>query len=113
MMRTDLERIGDIFQAIDRSQDYYTHLFDEAYDIRMVLDALQYNILVIGEAANHLSPVITESIPNIKWDSVTGMRNMLAHEYFGVDMDIVVRTVENDLPDLKIALEKYVSEPEQ
>jgi len=61
---------------------------------------------VIGEAATHLPIEIQEQYKDIPWGMMKGIRNVVAHEYFGIDLKIVWKTVKEDLPALKKLLEK-------
>ncbi|MGD2158797.1 MAG: DUF86 domain-containing protein [Anaerolineales bacterium] len=56
---------------------------------------------MIGEAASRLSEPFQNRHPEIPWDKIIGMRHVLVHGYFEIDLDIVWAAVENDLPDLK------------
>jgi uncharacterized protein with HEPN domain len=67
----------------------------------MVQDAVIRNLEVIGEAVRNLPPELRRQHPTIPWRSITALRNVLIHEYFGVDIDIVWRVVERRLPTLK------------
>jgi uncharacterized protein with HEPN domain len=62
------------------------------------------NLEVIGEAARHLSALQHELPRDIPWADVSGMRNILIHEYFGVDLGIVWHTITVDLPPLRSKL---------
>ena len=62
------------------------------------------NIEIIGEAANHINradPNFITQHPQIPWADMRDMRDVIAHEYFGVDLRVVWATVKNDLPALK------------
>lgn len=65
------------------------------------VDAVIRNLEVIGEASSHLPIEIQEQYPDVPWSMMKGIRNILAHEYFGVDLEIVWKTVQDDLPILK------------
>ena len=67
----------------------------------MVQDAVIRNLEVIGEAVRNLPLELRRQHPTIPWRSITALRNVLIHEYFGVDIDIVWRVVERRLPTLK------------
>ena len=66
----------------------------------MAEDAIERNLQIIGEAVNHLPAEITGAHPEIAWPQIRGFRNILVHEYFGVDVDIVRDVVETNLPPL-------------
>ena len=63
---------------------------------------------IVGEAAAHLSSATKESQPDIPWGEIVGMRNRLVHAYFEVDIGLVWRTVQEDLPPLIAQLERIV-----
>ena len=74
----------------------------------MVEDAIERNLQIIGEAASRLSSTVGDSNPEIPWSQIRGFRNILVHEYFGVDIQITKDVVENHLPALKSTLEDYL-----
>jgi uncharacterized protein with HEPN domain len=67
----------------------------------MVQDAVIRNLEVIGEAVRNLPLDLRRQHPKIPWRSITALRNILIHEYFGVDLEIVWRVVDRRLPALK------------
>jgi len=100
-------RIDDIIEAIEKIDRYTCGInFDEWRQDEKTVDAVVRNIEVIGEAASHLPIEIQEQYQDIPWNMMKGIRNVLAHEYFGIDLKIVWKTVKNDLPVLKKLLQK-------
>jgi uncharacterized protein with HEPN domain len=93
--------VNDIIEAAERALRYVQGLtFDQfAADARTV-DAVSYAIVVIGEAAKAVPEAVTRAAPEIPWADVRGMRNRVAHEYFGVDVKVLWQTVHDDLPPL-------------
>lgn len=69
-------------------------------------DAVVRNLEIIGEAARNIPEEITEKYPELPWEEMVGMRNKVIHEYFGVDEEILWKTVTEDLPILKQQLEE-------
>jgi len=59
-----------------------------------------HHIQILGEAAARLSDEFQEKYPDIPWFKIIGMRNILVHDYFGIDIEAVWSVVENDLPVL-------------
>ena len=59
------------------------------------------NLEIIGEAVKKISLSIRKEYPRIEWKKISGLRDILVHEYFGVDVEIVWDIVKNKLPDLK------------
>lgn len=56
---------------------------------------------IIGEACNHVDEEITSAFPQVEWRKIVGLRNLLVHEYFGVDVALVWDIIQHDLPELK------------
>ena len=67
-------------------------------------DAVVRQLLIIGEAARHLSAGFKQQHASIPWRKITGMRDKLVHDYLGVDLPVVWHTVSIDLPDLEAKL---------
>lgn len=63
---------------------------------------------IIGEAARQVPEIVREANPEIPWREISGMRNKLTHEYFGVNTKVVWRTVQEDLPVIIPALKKIL-----
>lgn len=75
---------------------------------RMRYSAVIREFEIIGEAVGKLSEELKAEYPEIPWQDVKDFRNLLAHEYFGVDLEIVWNTIRNDLPMLMDAVQKIV-----
>jgi uncharacterized protein with HEPN domain len=82
----------------------------EVDDSATLHDALLFQFVVIGEAVKHLAPQTRESAPEIPWASVAGLRDLIAHEYFKIDMNRVLEIVDRDLPPLEGAIDRLLSE---
>lgn len=74
----------------------------------MAEDAVERNLQIIGEAVNHLPAEITDAHPEIAWPQIRGFRNILVHQYFGVDVATVREVVETHLTPLADALRGHV-----
>lgn len=74
----------------------------------MAEDAIERNLQIIGEATNNLPTEITDAHPEIIWPQIRGFRNILVHQYFGVDLDTVRDVVRNYLPELATALRAHI-----
>ena len=107
-----LDYLTHILQAISRIQSY-TDSMDETEFLtdERTQDAVIRNFEVIGEAAKNIErryPDYAKSHNNIPWRSVYEMRNALAHGYFKIDVEIVWRTIEIDLPDIESQIQKLL-----
>ncbi|GAA4191353.1 DUF86 domain-containing protein [Gryllotalpicola kribbensis] len=108
MSRTTPERIADILDAIARCQRYAGSLgSSDRTLVDMAEDAIERNLQVIGEASNALPADVTEAHPEIPWPQIRGFRNILVHEYFGVDVATVREVIDTHLPRLAAALRQY------
>ena len=103
MSRPEEERFADILDAIRRCQDYTPHLRSDEL-ASMAYDALLRNLAVIGEAVRSLSSEAREAMPDVPWASIAGLRNIVVHEYFRVDPDLILDIVEHELVDLATAI---------
>lgn len=98
-------RVEDILEAIGRVESYTHDLtFEDFCNDSKTVDAVVRNLEVIGEAARNLDADVTARHPDVPWPDVRDMRNVLVHEYFGVDLAIVWATVKQDQPALGAAL---------
>ena len=69
-----------------------------------------HHLQVIGEAANNLSAGLVATHPEVPWQGIADMRHVLVHQYFGVDLATVWRTVTDDLPPLEAAVRAILAE---
>ena len=94
-------RVEDVLEAIQRISRYTEDMsFEEFRQDTRTVDAVVRNLEVIGEAARYISSAVEEQTPGIPWGRMRAMRNILTHEYFGVDLAIIWETVHHDLPPL-------------
>lgn len=99
--------IKDILNCIDHLQEYTRDVdFDQFEGNFMMVEACLYNIQIIGEAVTHLPDDIKEKEQSIPWPLIKGMRNRLIHEYFGTDLPVVWNVIKNELPQLRVDLER-------
>jgi len=94
-------RIQDILKAANKivvhTRDLNLETFSAA---EWTIDAVLRNFTVIGEAVRFIPDDIISTHPEIPWDDIRDMRNIIVHEYFGVDPSIVWKTITDDLPEL-------------
>ncbi len=110
MKNLDKARIEHIKEAISEIEDYMKDIDEEGFiENSLVRSATVRQLEVIGEAAGALSiefQIINSKVP---WRLWADFRNVLIHQYFGVDYTEVFNTVKNDLPELKLRIEEIVT----
>lgn len=97
------EHILDAIALIKRYTDGVS--YDVFSDDPEKQDAVLRRLEIIGEAAKNLSEGARDRYSGVPWPDIMGMRDVLVHRYFGVDLEAVWDTVQNDLPALEKALE--------
>ncbi len=109
-MRDDRQRLVDILDAIDRI-DRHTRGGRAAFERDELIQVwVLRHLQLIGEAARRLSGVIRSQHPEIPWAAIVAFRNFLVHDYFDVNLDIVWRVVDQDLPLLRNQVEGALQE---
>ena len=107
-------RVRDILDAIAAIEAHVRGMtYEQFAGDRKTIDAVLRNLAVIGEAATHLPPSVQERHPNVPWDEMRRMRNVVVHVYFGVELPVVWRTLQEDLPPLKAQLNEVLPQAER
>jgi uncharacterized protein with HEPN domain len=104
-------RLRDIIDAIQKIERYTRGMTRAAFaaDDRTI-DAVVRNLIVLGEASRHIPPAVETRHPEVPWEKMRGIRNVVVHEYFGVDAEILWQTARDDLPPLLPLLERVLCE---
>lgn len=101
-MRDPRLYIDDILEAIKKIEKYAKGLtFEELKENDLVVDGVVRNLEIIGEAAKNIPASVKQKYPDIEWKKISGLRDILAHEYFGVDLEVVWNIVTEKIPALK------------
>ena len=100
-MRSDLERLRDIDEAIAKIEKYAVRGNAAFFDDELVQTWILFHLQTIGEAARAMSEETREQYGAVEWQKIIGFRNLVVHEYFRVDLGIVWHIVQNELPMLK------------
>lgn len=108
-MKDESVYLKHILDAIEKIESYTTGGRKTFFQDTMVQDAVIRNLEVIGEAVRNLSPKFRRRHPEVPWRSITALRNVLIHEYFGVELEIVWRVVKRRLPSLKRYVEMLLA----
>ncbi|MDH4246687.1 MAG: DUF86 domain-containing protein [Deltaproteobacteria bacterium] len=111
-MRDDQERLRDILEAIDNIESEADKGKSTFEQDRLVQSWIIRHLTIIGEAASKISQPLRNAEQEIPWSLMVAMRNILVHEYFGVDLNEVWQAVERDLPTLKASMIKLLQKLE-
>jgi uncharacterized protein with HEPN domain len=103
-MRDEKLYIRDISECISRIESYTRDGRESFMQTPMIQDAVVRNFEIIGEATKRLSQDLRQAYPDIQWQQIAGLRDVLIHDYLRVDLDEVWGIIERDLPDLKVTI---------
>jgi uncharacterized protein with HEPN domain len=109
-LRDDGERLRDIDEAIEKIEKYVSIGYQAFIEDERTQVWIIHHLQVIGEASNHLSDELTEQNQDIPWADIVGLRNILVHQYFGIDLRQVWETAELDMPILKAKVREILQE---
>jgi uncharacterized protein with HEPN domain len=108
VLRDALVFLDDIVEACDAVAAYSASLtFEEFYADRKTVDAVVRNLEVIGEAVKMLPHAIRDQMPEIEWQRIAGLRDILIHHYFGVDLNLIWDVVQTKVPVLRARVAGY------
>jgi uncharacterized protein with HEPN domain len=103
--------LEDMFLSMQRIEEYLGDLDFRKFKMTyMAVDAIIRNFEIIGEASKNIPTEIQEKYPEIPWRKMYGLSNLIAHEYFGIDYEMIWEIAKNNLPqnrnDLATIIEK-------
>jgi uncharacterized protein with HEPN domain len=110
-LRDDRVRLGDILEAIERIEKHIGQGRDAFSSDELVQTWVVHHLMIIGEACRSLSAEFRATHSDDVWVQAAGLRNVIVHQYFGVDLDIVWGVIERDLPNLKRLVQQVLSTP--
>ena len=107
----DRARLQHIFDAIKEIESYITNSSYKDFQINSMMQfATVKQLEIIGEASNQLTEHFKKLYKEIEWREIIGLRNILIHEYFGIDTKIVWDILQTDLPKFKIQIEEIINQ---
>lgn len=94
--------LDDILEAAKRIEKYTRGLtLERLKRNELTIDGVVRNLEIIGEAVKNIPANVKDKYPDIEWKKIAGLRDILAHEYFGIDLEILWDIIENKMPELK------------
>jgi len=112
-LRDTTERLRDILDAIDRVMQYAAKGRGDFETDELIQVWIVHHLQIVGEAAAKLGRGFHEAYPLVPWPQIVAMRNVLVHDYFGIDLDEVWNVVERELPGLRATLQGLIDALEQ
>lgn len=107
----DIERLKHILEAIHNIEVASAGITKDELSSNFILrHGLTWNVMVMGEAANKLTKEFCASHTNTPWRNIAGMRHVLVHDYYQIDIDELWDVIKEDIPILKPQIEGYIKE---
>lgn len=106
MSRRDDEWLSDILDAINAIRSY-----QKLGDLNdgLIFDGIRMRLIEIGEAVKRITPATLATEPDIPWEDIAGMCDLLAHRYFDTSHAIVQATIDSDLPELEVGVRRILT----
>ena len=110
MSDKDLFGLKAILEAADKIKNYSSAFksADELYQMQKELDACLMNFIVIAEMIDRLSDDIKNKYNNLEWVKIKDFRNIIAHDYFGIDAEEVWQIINHNLPEFAREIKKII-----
>ena len=100
-MKDDRIYLGHVLECIDRIEQYTKEGHTPFLKSPLTQDGVLRNLQTLGQSVTKLSDRMTADHPEVDWKGIVGLRNVLVHDYLGVNLERVWEVVQNDLPGLK------------
>ena len=103
--------LADILDSCNAVTEYVAGItFEDFCNDRRTYSAVIREFEIIGEAVGKLPEELKQRRSDVEWQDIKDFRNLLIHEYFGVDLEIVWKVIQDDLPDLMDAVREFIRE---
>lgn len=109
-MRDNRLYLSNIKECIERIESYTCDGREAFMQTPMIQDAVIRNFEIIGEATKRLSPELRAAYPQIPWQQIAGLRDVLIHDYLKVNLNRIWGIIEQNLPELKTIVEAILNE---
>ena len=104
----DKRRLQDMLAAIGTIEGFGLTDFETFKVDKKTQDAVMYNLIIMGEAANQVPPDVQERHSSIPWSAIIGTRNVIVHGYDQVKLQVVWGIIKDDLAKLKLEIQKAI-----
>ena len=110
MLIKDLDCLGNILESVEKIELYSKQFknADNLFEDQKSFDAIMMNFIIVGEMVAKLSEDFKSNNSEIEWWKIKGFRNIVAHDYFGVDAEEVWQIIQNKIPELKSYIQKLI-----
>ena len=102
--KDDSVYIDHMLECIEKVEDYIGGDEEAFRQSTLVQDAVIRNLQIMAESSQRVSQKTKDNYPEIPWREISGFRNILVHDYLGIDLDTIWSVVESDLPKMKAIL---------
>jgi uncharacterized protein with HEPN domain len=109
-VKDDRVYLEHILRCVSRIEEYTRAGRESFFASHLIQDAVIRNLQTMAESTQRLSDQLKSLRPEVDWKALAGFRNVLVHNYLGVDLEFVFRAIEQDLPTLKSACQILLRE---
>ncbi len=104
-MKDDRVYPKHVLRCVARIEEYTAGGRDSFFASHLIQDGVIRNLQTLTESSQHLSEAVKASQPSVDWKGLAGFRNVLVHDYLGIDLELVYRAIDQDVPKLRVACE--------
>jgi uncharacterized protein with HEPN domain len=109
-MKDDRVYLRHILRCLSRIEQYTAAGRDSFFSSPLIQDGSIRNLQTMAESTRRLSDDLRARRPDVDWNAIAGFRNVLVHDYLGIDLELVYRVIQHDVPRLKEACETLLRE---
>ncbi len=112
MHEKDKANLIDCLYSIEHIEEYIQNIqtADKLLEDSKTYDAVLMNFVIIAEACKRISNELQQKYPEVPWNEIRGFRNYIAHDYFGLDIDVIWQSVTIEIPKLKTVFNRIINE---